>query len=61
MRILVAAVARHRRVFETQRAVAILAGDAGMKPDQWEAGDIMVESHFLAPARLSVTLFATCP
>ena len=61
MRILVTTIASHLRVFETRRAMAIFAGNAGMKPDQWEAGDIMVESDLLAPTRLFVALLATRP
>ena len=43
---------------ELGRGVAALTGHSGVQPDQGEAGHVVVEHDFLAPALFVVTAFA---
>lgn len=46
------------RVLERGRAMAFLARQNGMTPDQRESGEVVIEGHFLTPARFPVALLA---
>jgi len=48
--------ASQRRAFEQRSAMAFLAGNDGVAPDQGESRDVMIEGRCSAPAGLAVTL-----
>lgn len=58
MLILMAARAGARRILERGRAVAFLAWDDGVTPDQRESRYVMIEGHLPAPPGFLVALLA---
>ena len=59
MLIRMAGDASRRRILERQRPMAFLAGHDGVSTDQRKTRHVVIEGHYAAPARLSVTLLAT--